>query len=363
MPRTPPDRIDAVSLTDTWLRACADRRASDAVFESLADGGLAVILRLDGVLQRVGEVPAAAARACVARLKALAGLPAYVTDEPQDGRIDGAPFGIPGDLRVAVLPTVLGNRVALRLPALGELPEADELGFAPAVRSGLRRALARPDGLVVVTGPTGSGKTTTIHSLLLEQVRTRPDRQIITIEDPVERRLPGITQVEVRHAREWRAQDILRAALRHDPDVLVVGEARDIDTAGTCLRAALTGHLVIVTVHAGRAHEVVPRLLDMGVPASQLLPALRCVLAQRLLRLRHADCAGAGCADCHQGFYGRAVVADLLEVDASARGELATGGCPVLTVDMLESAAALVAAGRTTAAEHERVLPTTVHED
>jgi type II secretory ATPase GspE/PulE/Tfp pilus assembly ATPase PilB-like protein len=343
-------------VEDALRQAGAIPGASDLVLEPQDDGGLEARVRCEGVYRSIGRCPAADAVAAVARLKALARIPAYITREPQDGRIDGSPFGIPGDVRLAALPTVRGQRVALRLPALGPLPGPEGLGLPSAALAALRAGLRQPDGLVLVTGPTGSGKTTTIHSLLTELAAQRPDRVVVSLEDPVERRLPGVVQVEVDPAGGFGFLEGLRAALRQDADVLVVGEVRDAETARATARAALTGHLVVATLHCGRAREAFPRLVEMGVEPALALPALRLVLAQRLVRRRHRPCAGAGCPACHQGWLGRVPLADLLLADGAVHRLLAAGGEAPLAEDMDRQAAALVAAGGTDAGEVARVL-------
>lgn len=346
-----------MSLPDDWIRHAGQVLASDLSFEPQVDGTLAVVERLEGIRSQVGSVSAAESKSAIARLKSLAGLPAYITQEPQDGRIDGRPLGIPGELRAAFLPTVQGERCALRLPALGDLPLPEQLGFPLDFLQRLHSILSAPDGLVVVTGPTGSGKTTTIHSLLNQQVKERPDRHIVTLEDPVERHLAGLTQVEINTARGLDFVEALRAAMRHDPDVLVVGEIRDAATAQAALRAALTGHLVITTVHAGRAIEVIPRLLDMGLPPEHLFPALRAVVAQRLVRLLHSDCQGKGCDSCHSGWKGRQVIADLLVFDEQNRHKQRQGLPLILEHNLETQAANLVATRQSTEAERNRVIP------
>lgn len=354
-------QINPESMVDPWidgiLRQCATlSETSDLVLEPRDDGSLAVRARMAGVYQMITTCPAEGAAAAIARLKALAGVPAYIVDEPQDGRVDGRAFGIPGDLRAAFLPTVRGARAALRLPALGPLPTPDALGLPAAVISGLRAALRRPQGLVLVCGPTGSGKTTTIHSLLRELAGERPDRLPLAIEDPVERRLPGVVQVEVQPHRGYGFLEALRAALRQDPDILVIGEVRDPATAQAAVRAALTGHLVITTLHCGRAVEALPRLLEMGVAADFLLPTLTGVLAQRLVRSVHGACAGAGCAACQGGFSGRRAIADWLAPDHAARTAWAQGIAPLLAENLDAQAADLLQAGITTAAEIARAV-------
>ncbi|MBA2481957.1 MAG: Flp pilus assembly complex ATPase component TadA [Planctomycetes bacterium] len=341
---------------DALFSLLAAGRASDLVLEPRDDGSLDAVARVEGVRRSITTISNEHATAAIARLKALARLPAYITTEPQDGRIDGRSFGIPGDIRLAVFPTVRGQRIAMRLPAIGALPDPESLGFEPRVVTHLRRLMREPDGIVLITGPTGSGKTTTIHSLLRELASERPDRQILTLEDPVERLIPGIAQAEIKAHTGFGFQEALRSALRQDADVLVVGEVRDVETATTAVRASLSGHLVVATLHAGRASEVVPRLLDMGVDRDLLIPALRAILSQRLLRLAHRGCHGAGCGDCHGGYLGRRVVTDLALVDHPARQRLRDGHDLDLTADMDRQAAELVDSQATDRGEVLRVL-------
>jgi len=350
-------------MADSWVdgilrRAATLAEASDLVLEPRDDGGLEARARMAGVYRGLDRCPAAGAASAIARLKALAGVPAYIVDEPQDGRIDGRAFGIPGDLRAAFFPTVRGPRAALRLPALGELPAPDALGMPPEVIAGLRAALRTPQGLVLVCGPTGSGKTTTIHSTLAELAAERPDRLALAIEDPVERRLSGVVQAEVRSHLGFGFLEALRAGLRQDPDVIVIGEVRDPETAQAAVRAALTGHLVVTTLHCGRAAEALPRLLEMGVAPGLLLPVLTGVLAQRLVRLRHTACAGTGCASCVGGWSGRRAIADWTAPDHVARIAWTAGAKPPLLADLDDQASEMVTAGDTTAGEVERVVGT-----
>ncbi len=341
--------IDRVLASAASLAA-----ASDLVLEPCSEGVLAVRVRIDGVYSERERCPAGGAAAAIARLKALAGVPAYIMDEPQDGRIDGRPYGIPGDVRASFIPTVRGGRAALRLPAIGALPAPDQLGLTAEVLRGLRESVRLSQGLVLVCGPTGSGKTTTIHSLLVELAAQRPDRMPLAIEDPVERELPGIVQIQVAAHRDFGFAEVLRAAVRQDPDIIVIGEIRDPPTALAAVRAVLTGHLVISSLHCARASESLPRLVEMGVEPDLLLPALAGVAAQRLVRVVHAACAGAGCAACHGGFSGRRVIADWAAPSHDERLAWVRGAAPPLIADLDQQAMALVATGVTTAAETAR---------
>ncbi|MDA3960818.1 MAG: ATPase, T2SS/T4P/T4SS family [Planctomycetota bacterium] len=347
--------MDGAEWIETLLADLPATEASDLILEPQDDGSLVAKVRCQGLCRELRRCPPGIGKVAIARLKAIAGLPAYITEQPQDGRIDGAPFGIDGDCRFAVLPTVRGGRVALRLPALGALPEPQELGLPTAVLDALRAQVRSADGLVLLTGPTGSGKTTTIHSLLRELANERVDRQILTIEDPVERLLPGIAQVEVRAHRGDDFAGTLRAALRQDVDVIVVGEIRDQDTALTAVQAALCGHMVIATMHTGRAREAVPRLLSMGVADHLLLPALRGVLSQRLVRLIHEPCRGEGCGDCVGGYRGRQVICDYISCTGADPIALKNGAA-VEQATMEQQIEELVASRRTHDDERLRVL-------
>jgi type II secretory ATPase GspE/PulE/Tfp pilus assembly ATPase PilB-like protein len=340
----------AVIAVERLLAEASKRGASDLHLDPTEDG-LEVSLRRDGVLERIETLPKDIGPRVVGRLKALAELLAYRTDVPQEGRIAGPP----AEARVAVFPTVLGERVAVRFDAEGGEPRRlAALGLPPDALEGLARALREPEGVLLLTGPAGSGKTTTLYSCLQELCAAEPRRSLFTLEDPVERRIKGVTQTQVNPAAGLTFARALRSLLRQDPDVILVGEIRDRETAAIALEAGLTGHLVLSTVHAGTAPQVFARLLEMGIEPFVATTAVRGVLAQRLLRRREEG-----------GFRGRAVAAEWLPVTAPLRrAVLAKGDGEALERAARESGArslrdaamALVNQGITDESEVDRVL-------
>lgn len=349
-------RESAVEVVDRLLRAARDAGASDLHLDP-GEGGVAVRMRCDGVLAEVGREPAEIGARLVARLKALADLLAYRTDLPQEGRIAADRSGIGVELRVATYPTIRGERVALRLDAPGNAPrDLESLGLPDGVREDLARALEAPEGVVLLTGPSGSGKTTTLYSGLRHLTRLEPPRCIVTVEDPVEREIAGVVQTEVNRASGLGFAAALRSLLRQDPDVVLVGEIRDRETAEVALEAGLTGHLVASTIHAGTAPRVFARLAELGAEPFVVTTAVRGVLAQRLVRG----------IDAATGEYrGRILVAEWLPMSPGLRSAIldrADGetleaaaredGVPSLA----DAAAALVREGRTTEEEVKRVL-------
>jgi type II secretory ATPase GspE/PulE/Tfp pilus assembly ATPase PilB-like protein len=286
--------------------------------------GLEVLYRRDGVLQPQGLIDRARAERMIGKVKVLAGLLTYRRDVPQDGQIPAAEAGGKSDVRVSLFPTVHGEKAVLRFflhdPDQFEL---DRLGYPPALGARLRAASRRPDGVILLTGPSGSGKTTTIYALLREIARPAGGlrRNVVTIEDPVEHAIPGLTQTQVNPAVGLTFATALRGLLRQDPQVILVGEIRDRETAHVAMEAGLTGHLVISTIHSGSAAGVAVRLLEMGVEPHVLTASLSCILAQRLARRRDGP--------------GRKVIAELLEMDDDLRRVIA--GNPTRT--QLEEAA------------------------
>jgi general secretion pathway protein E len=277
--------------------------------------------RQDGVMRPVFTMPHALYIDIVRRIKFVSKLSLNVTNVPQDGEYAFPHKTYEVKVRVSSLPSKFGEVFTLRLldPEHGIVP-LEKLGFQEDIEKELRGLVEKPHGIVLVTGPTGSGKTTTLYSLLSTLIGT--GRNIITLEDPIEYELPEIVQSQIDHKHEYTFAMGLRAILRQDPDVILVGEIRDAETAKTAADAALTGHMVFATLHTNSAIESIPRLVSMGVSTYLLAPALRGILAQRLIRRVCQDCHGkeGGCDTCLQtGYKGRMTLPELLTVDAGMR--------------------------------------------
>jgi type II secretory ATPase GspE/PulE/Tfp pilus assembly ATPase PilB-like protein len=263
-------------------------RASDIHFEPTA-AGYSVRCRVDGMLLEDQRLDPTSGRAMVNRMMVLAGLLTYRLDVPQEGRFafESAAAVKPMDLRLAVIPTVHGIRAVLRLP--GELLaplQLEELNLHPQVLQALTRFAASDYGMLICCGPAGSGKTTTLYSLLLHIAKVHPHLSVITLEDPVERVLPGVTQIEVSPFGQLTYEKALRSILRQDPQVLMLGEIRDPETASLAVQAALSGHRMLCTLHAPSPAGAIARLLEMGIEPYQLASALTGVLSLRLVRRR-----------------------------------------------------------------------------
>jgi MSHA biogenesis protein MshE len=298
-------------------------RASDIHIEP-QEKALRIRFRIDGVLHVQTEADAKIAGAVALRLKLMSGLDISEKRLPQDGRFHVKLRSGNVDVRISTMPTQYGESVVMRLLTQdGGLLSLDRLELPPAVSKALRRAIARPSGMVLVTGPTGSGKTTTLYAALSALNTT--GRKIITVEDPVEYRLPGVNQVQVMDKIDLGFGRVLRAALRQDPDVILVGEMRDQTTAEIGLRAALTGHLVLSTLHTNDAPSTPLRLIDMGVPRYMVAMSLQLVLAQRLVRLICTHCAADVEPDPHQREWLALELGDAVDRHRFRHGR----GCPV----------------------------------
>jgi type II secretory ATPase GspE/PulE/Tfp pilus assembly ATPase PilB-like protein len=315
-------------LVDLILADACRRSASDVHFEP-THGALEVRYRLDGVLHPVVSLPSDLVSNIAARLKVLAELLTYRLDIPQEGRLLEARERYGVEMRVSTFPLVHGEKVVVRLFETGSHTlDLDQLGL-PALLESLRFMLRERNGALLLTGPSGSGKTTTIYACLRELVRSSAGgQQIVTIEDPVEQIVEGVSQAQARPGTEFDFARGLRSLLRQDPEVIMIGEIRDAETAGIALSAALTGHLVITTVHAGSACGVISRLLDMGIEPYSLTSGVKAILNQRLVRRLCPACHGeesARCSGCSgTGYRGRFLLAELLKLEAGLHQAILT---------------------------------------
>lgn len=351
------EALDAPTRLRQLLRDAEVRGASDIHLQRIGRGA-SVAFRLDGVLAPVPAVPEELADRLFGRIKFLASLKTYEESLPQDGRIDATEAGTTNDVRVATYPTVTGEKIVLRLFQASAGQGLTELGFSQRLTEELKQVLGLTTGLLLLTGPAGSGKTTTIYACL-RNLLAAGGRHIITIEDPAEQVLPGLMQTEVNEARGLTFAVAARHLLRQDPQVLVVGEIRDEETANLALRAALTGHLVISTLHAGSCRGVLERLLVMGRDPYAVLSALQLVLNQRLVRRLCPGCQGRGCPDCcRSGYRGRLPLVEWVRLDDAMRRQLRPVGPDALVLNgtFAESVRELLAAGLSNLKEVERVL-------
>ncbi|MDR7306974.1 MSHA biogenesis protein MshE [Rhodoferax saidenbachensis] len=331
-----------VRLLQSLFEDATQVGASDVHIEP-QEGFLQIRVRVDGVLQTQTQADKRIGGALAQRLKLMAGLDISEKRLPQDGRFSVRLKDNTIDVRLSTLPTTYGESAVMRLLNQGAgMRRLDTIGMPPDMLKRFREVLSRSSGMVLVTGPTGSGKTTTLYAALAEI--NAAELKVITVEDPVEYRLPAITQVQVNDKIELTFARVLRACLRQDPDVILVGEMRDAETAEIGLRAAITGHLVLSTLHTRDAISTPFRLLDMGVPPFMVATSLQAVIAQRLVRMNCPECSaphaptpqeqswldtmlapgttltpkrGLGCSHCNgTGYAGRQGVYELLEMDA-----------------------------------------------
>jgi len=313
-----------VRLVDRILRSAIDQGASDIHVEETGRD-VRIRLRIDGHLRQTLDLPAASKRAVLSRLKVIAGMDISVRRRAQDGRIALDHGGRELTLRVSTLPVNGGEKAVVRILDSDTAPASlDGLGMASKDLAALRRMLARGEGVILAAGPTGSGKSTTLFAALSEL--DRETRNVVTLEDPVEYRLPGASQVQVDRRAGLGFADALRAILRQDPDVVMVGEVRDRETAEIAMAAAVTGHLVLSTIHTTDAPGAITRLLNMGVPPFLVAGGLSGVVAQRLVRKCCLACRGRGCEGCAGGYSGRTGVYQVLMLTDALRDEISRGG-------------------------------------
>lgn len=277
-----------IRYVNSIIFRAAQRRASDIHIEPYEDR-YKVRFRIDGVLYEVDQEEKSSYASVVSRMKVMAGLNIAEKRLPQDGRIGIGIGGRDVDIRVSTIPTQFGERIVLRLlEKSGKVLNLEQLGIEGELLATVERLIAKPNGIILVTGPTGSGKTTTLYSCLA-RINT-PDLNILTVEDPVEYQLDGVGQMQVNPKIDFTFASGLRAILRQDPDVVMVGEIRDAETAQVAIQASLTGHLVLSTLHTNDAAGAVTRLLDMGVEAFLVSSSVLAVMAQRLVRRLCTDC-------------------------------------------------------------------------
>src|SRR6266436_78957 len=336
-----------VRLVDLIISEGILSRASDIHIEP-EEGGVAVRYRIDGVLRQVMKIPRAAGIPLISRIKIMSSLDIADRLRPQDGRARVAVNGQPIDLRVSTLPAQLGEKVVIRiLDSRATVKSLDTLGLNPGEAEAIKRLLENHEGILLVTGPTGSGKTTTLYSAI-NQIKSE-GVNIVTVEDPVEYRMQGIVQVQVQEKAGLTFAAALRSILRQDPNVVLVGEIRDKETAQIAVQASLTGHLVLSTLHTNDAANAVTRLVDIGIEAYKIAAALRGVMAQRLMRKLCPTCKevwmetpadrlrrwipkgtplyrAAGCPDCAMtGYRGRFSIVEVLTVSNEVERRIAAG--------------------------------------
>jgi type IV pilus assembly protein PilB len=307
-----------VAIVDHIFNAAARVGASDIHIEPAADR-VVVRGRVDGVLRELLSLPQHTSAAIVSRIKVMAALDISVKRKPQDGRTSFRAGGRDLSVRVSSLPANGGEKLVLRLlDGTQRFASLAELGMQDDALLSVRRMLGHPYGVILVTGPTGSGKSTTLYAALSELDRAA--RNIITLEDPVEYKLAGVTQVQVHRRAGLSFPKALRAVLRQDPDIIMVGEMRDRETVEVALAAAMTGHLVLSTLHTNDAPSAIARLLDMGAPPYLIAGSLLGVIAQRLVRRVCSHCVGRGCGECGSaGYRGRIGMFEVMVVDVAMR--------------------------------------------
>ncbi len=336
-----------VRLVDLIISEGILARSSDIHIEP-EEGGVAVRYRIDGVLRQVMKIPRQAGLPLISRIKIMSSLDIADRLRPQDGRARVAVNGQPIDLRVSTLPASLGEKVVIRiLDSRATVKSLESLGLSPGETEAIKRLLENREGILLVTGPTGSGKTTTLYSCI-NQIKSE-GVNIVTVEDPVEYRMPGIVQVQVQEKAGLTFASALRSILRQDPNVVLIGEIRDRETAQIAVQASLTGHLVLSTLHTNDAANAVTRLVDIGVEAYKIAAALRGVVAQRLMRKLCPTCKevwmetppdrikpwvptgtplyrAAGCPDCAMtGYRGRFSILEVLTVSPEVERRIAAG--------------------------------------
>jgi type II secretory ATPase GspE/PulE/Tfp pilus assembly ATPase PilB-like protein len=359
------EHISIIALVDNLIEYAEQSRASDIHINPRHDL-LQVRMRIDGVLQDSFAIPKNIHQEVISRIKVLAGLRTDEHQAAQDGRFRVVTAkGEPVDVRVSITPTYYGENSVLRLLANNSAEfTLTSLGFSPEDQKKIIKAIKRPHGMILSTGPTGSGKTTTLYTVI--KMLNTPEVSIVTIEDPIEYAISDITQIQINPHSGLTFAKGLRSILRQDPNIIMVGEIRDAETAGIAVNTALTGHLLLSTLHTSDSATTLPRLLDMGVDSYLVASTVHLAIGQRLVRKLCIACIGKGCDACQEsGFRGRIGINEVLVVDDEVREAILRKESAVVIkkiaikngmTTMLEDGMHKVAAGLTTKEEVLRVI-------
>lgn len=305
--------VSVTELLDVIFGGAVKTDAADIHLEP-GEQGVRIRYRIDGVLQEVSILPLETYKALNSRIKYLSKLKMDVRNVPQDGRFSiNTANGDPIDIRISTMPANHGEIIDMRLlNSKDQIVDLSNLGIRPDALALIEEAISKPNGLILNTGPTGSGKTTTLYGILNKL--NKPGIKIITLEDPVEYKITGINHVQINSDQGYTFAVALRASLRQDPNIIMVGEMRDKETAEIGLQASLTGHLVLSSLHTNNAPAAIPRLMDIGVEPYLLAGSINLIIAQRLIRKLCQDCKGKGCFECSEtGYKGRIAIIECLK--------------------------------------------------